>query len=391
MLTIKGLRAWGGILLLLCATAYAAKPEQLIIGKWQETGGSEIAEFFKDGTVIFQEGSASQIGRFSFLDENRIKLEVGGMAGLAGPLIFGVSVARSELVITTPDGKSTSYSRSQIGAAAKTPPSPAKEPLARLAKSAPVREASAVPAAPARTAGGGRVAAGKAGSAGSSASSAKLSRSEGTPPVIIYLWQRFPSLTEFDSEEAYKRLSTWLPDRGLRGLWLKVSQVLSLSRIEELAGLRIFLGGPHEGGAMNLGSKDSFGRYNPEFVGWLGRHAVPPRTAEFQAIYDRFFRRMARGYYASFEDLRANPGVLEGAKRAYLERLAHADGKAELFLEETFRKRADALAKQGHDWYEVYVAYGFWVRRAIDRTDQEFAVALKALLSVYDPDYLKRP
>jgi hypothetical protein len=66
-----------------------------------------------------------------------------------------------------------------------------------------------------------------------------------------------------------------------------------------------------------------------------------------------------------------------------------AEKDAGEFLQESFRPDTDHLEKAGHDWYEVNVAHGFWVRRTIDGTADEFHTLLTALLTTHDSKWLK--
>jgi len=53
------------------------KKEAAINGKWQEVGGTETVEFFKDGTVTFVESGMTMSGNYKFVDDERIRIELG--------------------------------------------------------------------------------------------------------------------------------------------------------------------------------------------------------------------------------------------------------------------------------------------------------------------------
>jgi hypothetical protein len=55
----------------------------------------------------------------------------------------------------------------------------------------------------------------------------------------------------------------------------------------------------------------------------------------------------------------------------------------------SFPCRHGAAFISGHDWYEVNVAHGFWVRRTVDSTPDESLALLTALLTTHDEDWLK--
>ena len=85
--------------------------EKGIIGKWVEIDGSEKMEFFKDGTIIVTESTLNMSGKYSFLEKDRIKVELGGLGMLAGPQIATIEIANEQLTITEPDGKKSVYKR----------------------------------------------------------------------------------------------------------------------------------------------------------------------------------------------------------------------------------------------------------------------------------------
>lgn len=88
-LAIVGLLVLSVVMLSACIQ----KPETDIIGKWEAVGGTETIEFFKDGTVIIdsEERSMSEVGKYKFVDEDRIIFDFGGLGALAGPTIFKVT------------------------------------------------------------------------------------------------------------------------------------------------------------------------------------------------------------------------------------------------------------------------------------------------------------
>jgi thioredoxin-related protein len=86
-------------------------PQDAIIGKWIEEDGS-TTEFLKEGTIILSEKEIPMAGNYRFIDDTRIRIEIGGLGALAGPMIFEiVSVSNNELVIKDPKGKVTKLTR----------------------------------------------------------------------------------------------------------------------------------------------------------------------------------------------------------------------------------------------------------------------------------------
>jgi len=75
----------------------APTPKKVIVGKWKATKGKEVLEFFSDGTVSTSGRDGNFAGKFSFPDESHIKLEMGGLAALAGPMVGSYSVSSDTL------------------------------------------------------------------------------------------------------------------------------------------------------------------------------------------------------------------------------------------------------------------------------------------------------
>lgn len=87
----------------------SSKPEDAIVGKWKEIGGTEKMELFKDGTITVSGESMSFGGEYTFVDKDRIKVEFGGLGALAGPMVATVSISGNEMTWTMTDGDKSKY------------------------------------------------------------------------------------------------------------------------------------------------------------------------------------------------------------------------------------------------------------------------------------------
>ena len=214
-----------------------------------------------------------------------------------------------------------------------------------------------------------------------------------SPKQIVELWRALPHLAKTTPAQAYKKLNTWLPELGLRGLYAKAQFALNLAQLEKVSGHKIFLAGPHKEGQLNLDVRSDFGHYNPKFLQWAAANGIPglkdaKLRTELQPVYDKYLRRTARGFFVAHQNLKAQPQRLKLVQARYLD-LLDAEKDAGDFLQESFRPDTVRLEKAGHDWYEVNVAHGFWVRRTIDGTADEFHTLLTALLTTHDSKWLK--
>ena len=89
----------------------SSKPEDAIVGKWSEIDGTEKMELFKDGTITMADKGRNMGGKYTFVDKDRIKLELGGLGALAGPFVATVAIAGDESTWTMPDGEVSKYRR----------------------------------------------------------------------------------------------------------------------------------------------------------------------------------------------------------------------------------------------------------------------------------------
>lgn len=87
------------------------KPEDAVIGKWKEVSGTETIEFFKDGTITIVDKGMSMSGNYKFIDNEHIRMDLGGLGALMGPIISKVSFTNDELVMITEKGKEYKYQR----------------------------------------------------------------------------------------------------------------------------------------------------------------------------------------------------------------------------------------------------------------------------------------
>lgn len=85
--------------------ACSEKPEEKIIGRWHaaDTAEGNVLEFFQGGTVSFLEGITGIAinGDYEFLNDDTIKIELGGILAIAGASIYKVSFSDDQLLLKT--------------------------------------------------------------------------------------------------------------------------------------------------------------------------------------------------------------------------------------------------------------------------------------------------
>jgi|GEM_PF-814407 len=106
------LMCWLAIACIMASLAScSSKPEDAIVGKWSEIDGTETLEFFKDGTVSVVDKGTTRTGDYRFIEKDRMRLQLGGLGILAGPIdvVAKVSISKDELTLTLAGGDVGKY------------------------------------------------------------------------------------------------------------------------------------------------------------------------------------------------------------------------------------------------------------------------------------------
>jgi hypothetical protein len=85
----------------------SSKQEDAIVGKWSEIDGTEKMELLKDGTMTVSDKRISMGGKYAFVEENKIKVNLGAL----GLFVATFVISGDELTWTMPDGKVSKYKR----------------------------------------------------------------------------------------------------------------------------------------------------------------------------------------------------------------------------------------------------------------------------------------
>jgi hypothetical protein len=228
---------------------------------------------------------------------------------------------------------------------------------------------------------------------------------------------------------------TYLPF-GFRYLYCVIRPTISIGKIQNISGLKIFLpGGPHDEQELNLKDPVRFGHYDPRFLDWVEGNLIPDRSDKWfqgvtQRVYEKSVGPTARALYRSHQILfsdpeqladfqakyqvakrdyqdkfrrhltnenmfEVNPVPFESIKQQYQKDIESGKLNAGFELGEDFRWLADYLSfydSQGLDnWYLDNTAGGFWVRRSLDGTEPQIFRILQKVLSTFEPNVLTSP
>jgi hypothetical protein len=193
---------------------------------------------------------------------------------------------------------------------------------------------------------------------------------------------------------------------GVRLSYCEILKVMDMHRMEQLAGMQIFLpGGPHENGPH--WNSATFGHYNPKFVTWATENLVPAKSASTQTVYTQYLQRNARIYLITYTRLNTHPKLLTEMANIYRSgSIPPPDKNGVSWLEDRFfdfpiDEDPDVTSVPPPKWmgkgdtgqtdaYVYETAMGFWARREVDGTRPLFYQFLTKLLQTYDPDFLDR-
>lgn len=191
---------------------------------------------------------------------------------------------------------------------------------------------------------------------------------------------------------------------GSRQVYSQLKVLLDIKKVQLLSGMKVFVNGPHQGD-MNFAA-NSFGYYNPEFLSWAKDRMIPAMNNEplrrlTQPFYNNFLQDMSKIYYLTYQQLTYNQAMKERIKAEYLQAVAQGFPgyySGGMFFERHFglwEKNAEleqltGIHRVGPYWYWV-VSLGFWIRRDIDGTSDDFIEILENLLRTYDSDWLSNP
>ncbi|MFT5997951.1 MAG: hypothetical protein ACI81P_000396 [Neolewinella sp.] len=195
---------------------------------------------------------------------------------------------------------------------------------------------------------------------------------------VTFLYPLLKSTYEYNPEADQTYLKT-----GLRANYAMAKPYASLGLIERAFGEKVFLSGPHRGD-MNWGSQNDFGHYNPVFLNSI--HRAVERIVDndlysemAELVYDEHFNDMLETYGEAYVYLEENPELKDEMMNVYLQSL---NGSGQI-TNETYNQLGSNFSNENPelDIFDAYVAPYFWIRRAIDGTDDEF---IKIFTLIYD-------
>ena len=166
-----------------------------------------------------------------------------------------------------------------------------------------------------------------------------------------------------------------------------------------IIGEKIFLSGPHLND-MNFDSYDKFGYYNPIFLKKLHKKiklliSNDAFIKSTQDIYNEKFKNTLRVYFLSLNMLDhinyKTFGKYDWDRyvEEYLDVISKPPSNYMVsnYFDENFRSFAESIKNEGYNFSEGLTFPGFWIRRKIDGTDEEFFELINLILNKYDSEW----
>jgi len=206
-------------------------------------------------------------------------------------------------------------------------------------------------------------------------------------------WQAFA-----EPNATCRKMKAYTGEEGLRALYCNLRDVVSYERLEEMAGIPIFLKGPHNNHKLRV-QEPTFGYYNPEFIRWATYNLLPGKDdtayrTVTQPIYDRHMKKMARAYHRTYVQWSRNLDHFEKERRyliAMIEGTRPWSYMGARWTDKDLRTILNLdVRNENLNPHNVQAALRFWQRRSIDETADDFFAALETMLAIYDPDYLAK-
>ncbi|MCB1199745.1 MAG: hypothetical protein KDK41_03810 [Leptospiraceae bacterium] len=208
----------------------------------------------------------------------------------------------------------------------------------------------------------------------------------------------FSDANEEIARGSWEDMHSYLPDLGVRSKYFILRKYFSISLLEKMFSMPVFVSGPHKNGNLDYNSQNNFGYYNPKFVRAFHKEFMEViRHSKFKTaareIYTAHLQNLARQTYLAYHFVLAHPErkIMVETYKNYME---NADS-CETFQCQPWNYLGGNMAPLSYEpkevahfnYYEGHTMGGFWVRRMIDGTADEFYSLLREVMKELDSDF----
>lgn len=162
--------------------------------------------------------------------------------------------------------------------------------------------------------------------------------------------------------------------------------------MEQLSMLKIFKSHKTDLGVWE--NRNKFSQYNPKFINWMKDNLIPQPdfiidekyAQHWFQYFKRFFRLMVESYYYTTKVI-----DFEYNQSAYISSASSMDFNGLIYLGSKYSGNIKGyeIPATSEVWFpfEDYMAIGFWLRRGIDNTHDEFFELLSSIMNQYDKNW----
>ncbi len=212
-----------------------------------------------------------------------------------------------------------------------------------------------------------------------------------TIPEVVSIGKKL--LSNLDKTRNTGKGFDYWPDGGIQIAYYHLATFATYAMLGRLSPHPVFLSGPHDGQALDLDSRFTFGHYNPEFLVWFYDHLLEVlQDRSFiestTTLFQRYLGGTGMAYWATYTVLSAHPQELNALLEDYKARMANRTLPEHYYYNIAWQQAEGRFAsiKVLHASYDANIvapAVYFWLRRYIDGTHQQFFSMLESLLVAY--------
>lgn len=231
-------------------------------------------------------------------------------------------------------------------------------------------------------------------------------------------------LTNLEAIRTSPEEGIYWPGGSAHTIVTQLLKKVGMNYVVQQYGQPVFVKGPHTEEVVDLESTAEFGYYDPAFLSWLNQQldtllADQEFIDSTQPMIDRYLLSTVELYLVSFYYLQHNPEIRDGLMLEYLTKYQNGtldenhhmaffvpslrrenprwDGKTTDERYIWYYPAAETqfdwiLTRMNEEWEYVPVgsALMFWMRRAIDGTDQQFVDLFTKFYQGYDAEKYER-
>ena len=94
-------------------TSCSKSKQPNVVGRWHEIGTTGLAAFHEDGTIELSADGKEVSGKYSFITDDKLKIELAGKGASVGPRVYQFALSGTKMTLTDVDGQKTDYLKAE--------------------------------------------------------------------------------------------------------------------------------------------------------------------------------------------------------------------------------------------------------------------------------------